>query len=142
MTEVRSLMDSTPMKLSPIPGKDDVLKWEASNSSLFTVKSALKYIREHCQDLEEDTRFMLDLGEPATFQDDLDWICGHWNTNSFEDQLKRLAFAVMIYELWNARNSAIFQLMRVSDFEIVNVVANSVKCTMISWGKIPKTIAN
>ncbi|KAL3538512.1 hypothetical protein ACH5RR_001878 [Cinchona calisaya] len=75
---------------------------------------------------------------PTTFEDDLDWVCCHWNINSFEDQPKRLAFAVMIYETWNAGNSAIFQLNSVSDFGIVDAVVNSVKCTVVSWGKSQK----
>ena len=48
---------------------------------------------------------------PFPWQQELQWVCSHWKSNSFPDQVRRLALAVTVYYLWKARNQSIFLKM-------------------------------
>ena len=44
-----------------------------------------------------------------TWDVELSWLAAHWRSNSFADQMRRLALATAVYHVWRLRNEVIFQ---------------------------------
>lgn len=41
------------------------------------------------------------------WNEELNWLCDNWKTDSLVDHLRRLVFAAFVYHIWKDRNAAI-----------------------------------
>lgn len=87
-------------------------------------------------------RLCLENRTTCQLEEELNWACSHSITDSFEDKIKRLAFAATVYELWRARNQAVFQDQINSNISIVKTIVSNVRAAVYTREKIPPSRRN
>ncbi|KAL3510680.1 hypothetical protein ACH5RR_030081 [Cinchona calisaya] len=76
------------------------------------------------------------------WDDEIKWQCRHWSSKDLRNQFKRLVLATTIYTIWRFRNEAILKGRRVIAIGVIATVIDSVRYTIVSWGKIPRASEN
>ncbi|KAL3521771.1 hypothetical protein ACH5RR_019920 [Cinchona calisaya] len=123
----RVLTQATPSDFKPLVCQEDQIKWGSNASGVFSVELATKNIYWAREKVKR-----------AGLKDELNWLSSHWTSESFEDKLKRLAFAIMAYENWNAKID-VFKGKSVSAVGIIRAVVYSVKSSVMGWRNNKKT---
>ncbi|KAL3538237.1 hypothetical protein ACH5RR_001603 [Cinchona calisaya] len=138
-SEVRRMIVGTPITFKPPPHQDDYVRWIGNANGLFTVKEVMKIMSRRessmAQVWNKVQALCLTFRGACSWEEEITWISRHWTSNSFEDRLKRLALAAIVYEIWSARNASIFRHKPASAVGIVAAIAEMVRKVVTSWEK-------
>ncbi|KAL3524882.1 hypothetical protein ACH5RR_013254 [Cinchona calisaya] len=140
--EVKQLQQATPDSFKPLPGKEDQTIWLGKRSNEFSVKTAMKALRDQSTTvdrwhLEWDKVLKLccTTRRNDSFIGKLEWMSKNWKVESFGNQLKKLALAATIYHL-NARNGILFHHIPTTPITIVADIMNAIQYTACKERKV------
>lgn len=70
------------------------------------------------------------------------WMAKRWNQGSFEYKLIRLAFSVMVYQIWRTRNELIFQNKKWDAVCSMRRIVEKIKAIVCPWTGIERNKRN